>query len=154
MKSVSLGLTWSCRWYMLCDKAVMSQPQVARRTPHPPSPRPTPPPHVHTACVENGSTVSASQRTFISPHLCGLRRDDLGLKPSQPSCHLRKKKRGGGGGRAERKEKEGEGGAEESCLIPLLSFTASSCLECFCLTYNYTQYLNLNPFLSRCLSFE
>lgn len=54
------------------------------------------PPHVPSTCVENGSTVSGSQRTFISPHLCGLRRDDLGLQPSQPSCHLRRKREGGG----------------------------------------------------------
>lgn len=46
---------------------------------------------------KNGSTVSSSQRTFISPHLCGLRRDDLGLQPSQPSCHLRKRGVGAAG---------------------------------------------------------
>lgn len=77
---------------MRCDKAVMSRPQVA----------PLPP----TTCVENGSTVSSSQRTCISPHLCGLRRDDLGLQPSQPSCHLRKKE----GGRLDGEKREGEKG--------------------------------------------
>lgn len=111
----------------------MSQPQVARpHAPTRPCPPPHfPPPHLPSTCVENGSTVSGSQRTFISPHLCGLRRDDLGLQPSQPSCHLRRrrKKDTGGGGRrrqgGERKEKEGKGGGEESCLIRLLRFRSS-----------------------------
>lgn len=91
-------------------------------------PLPPPSPHVPSTCVENGSTVSSSQRTFISPHLCGLRRDDLGLQPSQPSCHLRrrkKKKKRGGGGIMERNEREQKGGGEERCPILLLSFETS-----------------------------
>lgn len=76
-------------------------------------PHPSPPhyPHTPSTCVENGSSVSGSQRTFISPHLCGLRRDDLGLKPSQPSCHLRKKwgDEQRGGGKIDRNGWEGRG---------------------------------------------
>lgn len=102
---------------MICDKAVMSRPQVAPPTP--------PPPHVPSTCVENGSTVSSSQRTFISPHLCGLRRDDLGRQPSQPSCHLKKR----GGGQDGEKREGGKGGGEEGCLILLLSFKASQQLS-------------------------
>lgn len=60
----------------------------------PPPPHPSPPLEWGER-KKNGSAVSSSQRTFISPHLCGLRRDDLGLQPSQPSWHLRKKKKGG-----------------------------------------------------------
>lgn len=56
-----------------------------------------PPLHLSGGVGGAGSAVSSSQRTFISPHLCGLRRDDLGLQPSQPSWHLRKKGVGGVG---------------------------------------------------------
>lgn len=100
MKSVSLGLTWSCRWYMICDKVVMSRPQVAP----PPSPRPCP----FSVCVKWQLCKSGSQKTFISPHLCGLRRDDLGVQPSKPSCHLQKKKKGGGQQDGETREIERE----------------------------------------------
>lgn len=76
---------------MICDKAVMSRLQVA-------PPPPPPPPSMSPLFVwkKNGSTVSSSQRTFISPHLCGLGHDDLGFLPSQPSCHLWKKEEGEG----------------------------------------------------------
>lgn len=37
MRSVSPGLTRSCRWYMICDKAVMSRLQVAPAPPPPPT---------------------------------------------------------------------------------------------------------------------
>lgn len=90
---------------MICDKAVMSRPQVDPPPPHFA--------HVSSTCVENGSPVSGSQRTFISHHLCGLRRDDLGLEPSQPSCHLRKKKEREGAAR----RKEEKGGEEGSQIV-------------------------------------
>lgn len=93
-----------------CDKAVMSRPQVA--LPSSPSTR-----------VQNGSSVSASHTTFISPHLCGLRRNDLGLQPSQPSCHLRKDEGEGAVCREKREQWEGRG--EEGSAMLLLSLRPS-----------------------------
>lgn len=93
MRSVSPGLTWSCRWYMICDKAVMSRLQVA---PSPPISPPLVP--LHLSGREKMAALWAAHRELLSlPHLCGLRRDDLGLQPSQPSWHLRKKRGGGVG---------------------------------------------------------
>lgn len=95
---------------------------------------------------KNGSAVSGSQRTFISPHLCGLRRDDLGLQPSQPSWHLRKKRglgagmgwRGNGKGRVvqtgegwrlQKEDGKETGGSEHGVSIPAVSFYCNEAAE-------------------------
>lgn len=128
---------------MICDKAVMSRLQVAPGPPPPVPPSPnSSPPLEWGERKKNGSAVSSSQRTFISPHLCGLWSDDLGLQPSQPSWHLRKKKkkegvgwekvgngreRGGGiqtgeGWRLQKEDGKETGGSEYGFSIPAASF--------------------------------
>lgn len=70
------------RWWCHSRRWLLSLP------PPPPLPCTSPLSPLPWTCVcANGSTV----RELLSlPHLCGLRRDDLGLLPSQRSCHLRK----------------------------------------------------------------
>lgn len=77
----------------------MSRLQVAPLPPPPP-----PPPRPCTLCGKMAA-LCAAQRTFISPHLCGLGRDDLGSLPLQPSCHL-----GKDGGEEEGEMRQGGGG--------------------------------------------